>query len=123
MLAKRNAGLISRRVDRNHPDTSFDSSSLGFREKISMLGVTLGSNLSWNDHTILVAKAAACKLVFLFRTKRFFTPTQLLTLYKARIRSCLELLAFVERSLRYKRVHRRLQRLYLLVQLLLPSIS
>ena len=55
-----------------------------------MLGVTLDSDLSWNDHIISVAKAAACKLGFLFRTKRFFTPTQLLTLYKAQIRPCRE---------------------------------
>ena len=55
-----------------------------------MLGVTLGSDLSWKDHIISVAKAAACKLGFLFRTKRFFTPTQLLTLCKAQIRLCLE---------------------------------
>ena len=55
-----------------------------------MLGVTLGSDLSWNDHIISVAKAAGCKLGFLFRTKRFFTPTQLLTLYKAQIRPRLE---------------------------------
>ena len=54
--------LISRRVDRNLPDISFDSSSLEFRDKISMLGVTFGSDLSWNDHIISVAKAAACKL-------------------------------------------------------------
>ena len=37
-----------------------------------------------------MANAAACKLSFLFRTKRFFTHTQLLTLYKAQIHSCLE---------------------------------
>ena len=82
--------LISRRVDRNLPDISFDSSSLEFRDKISMLGVTLGSDLSWNDHIIAAAKATACNFGFLFRTKRFFTPTQLLTLYKAQIRPCLE---------------------------------
>ena len=37
--------LISRRVDRNIPDI-FDSNSLEFSDKISMLGVTLGSDLS-----------------------------------------------------------------------------
>ena len=76
--------LISRREVRNLLEISFDSSSLEFRDKISMLGVTLGSegaDLSWNDHIISVAKAVACKLGFLFRTKRFFTPTQLLTRY------------------------------------------
>ena len=55
-----------------------------------MLGVTSDSDLSWNDHIISVAKSAACKLGFLFRTKRFFTPTHLLTIYKAQIRPCLE---------------------------------
>ena len=55
-----------------------------------MLGVALGSDLSWNDHIISVTKAAACKLGFLFRTKRFFTPTQLLTLYMAQIHPCLQ---------------------------------
>ena len=54
--------LISRRVDRNLPNISFDSNSLEFRDKISMLGVTLGSDLSWNDHISTIAKAAARKL-------------------------------------------------------------
>ena len=49
--------LISRRVDRNLPDISFDSNSLEFSDKISMLGVTLGSDLSWNDHISTTAKA------------------------------------------------------------------
>ena len=58
--------LISSRVDRNIPVISLDSSSLEFRDKISMLGVTLGFDLSWNEHIFSVAKAAACKLGFLF---------------------------------------------------------
>ena len=82
--------LISRHVDRNLPDISVDSSSVEFHDKISMFGVTLGSDLSWNDHIISVTEAAACKLGFIFRTKRFFTPTQFLPLYKAQIRPCLK---------------------------------
>ena len=54
--------LISRRVDRNPPDISFDSNSLEFKDKMSMLGVTLGSDLSWNDHISTAAKASARKL-------------------------------------------------------------
>ena len=61
-----------------------------FSDKISMLGVTLGSDLSWNDHILTIAKAAACKLGLLFRSRRYFTPSSLLTLYKAQIRLCLE---------------------------------
>ena len=82
--------LSNLHVDRKLPDIFFDSGSLEFLDKISMLGVTLGSDLSWNDHIISVTKAAACKLGFLFRTKSFFTPTQLLTVYKAQIRPCPE---------------------------------
>ena len=82
--------LISRRVGRNLTDISFDSNSLEFSDKISMLGVTLGSALSWNDHITTTAKAAACKLGLLFRSRRYFTPSSLLTLYKAQIRPCLE---------------------------------
>ena len=37
-------------------------------DKISMLGVTLGYALSWNDHILTAAKAVAYKLGILFRT-------------------------------------------------------
>ena len=55
-----------------------------------MLGVTLGYDLSWNDHISTTAKAAACKFGLLFRSRCVFTPSSLLTLYKAQIRPCLE---------------------------------
>ena len=82
--------LISRRVDKNLPNISFDSNSLEFNDKISMLGVTLGSDLSWNDHISTTAKASARKLGLLFRYRRYYTPSSLLTQYKAQIRPCLE---------------------------------
>ena len=34
-----------------------------FSDKISMLDVILGSDLSWNDHISTTAKATACTLV------------------------------------------------------------
>ena len=55
-----------------------------------MLGVTLGSDLSWNDHISTTVKVAARKLGLLFKSRRYYTPSQLLTLYKAQIRPCLE---------------------------------
>ena len=55
-----------------------------------MLGVTLGSDLSWIGHISTTAKAAACKLVLRFRSRRYFTPSSLHTLYKIQIRRCLE---------------------------------
>ena len=81
---KAQCSLISRRVDRSLPDISFDSSSLEFIDKISPYVLT------WIDYIISVSKAASSKLDFSFRTKRFFTPTELLTLYKAQICPCLE---------------------------------
>ena len=60
-VVKTQCCLISRRVNKNLPDISFYSNSLEFNDKISMLGVTLGSDLSWNDHITTTAKTAACK--------------------------------------------------------------
>ena len=90
--------LISRHIDRDLLHFSFDLNSSEFSDKILMLGVSLGSDLSLNDHIISVAKAAACKYYFLFWTRRFFTSTQLFTLYKAQIRPCLEYRSHVWRE-------------------------
>ena len=55
-----------------------------------MLGVSVASYLSWNEHISSVEKSAERRIGFLFRSKRFFTSLHLLTLYKAQIRPCLE---------------------------------
>ena len=59
-------------------------------DSLFMLGVSVASDLSWNEHISSVAKSATRKIGFLFRSKRFFTPLHLLTLYNAQIRPCLE---------------------------------
>ena len=59
-------------------------------DRVSILGVSFTSDLSWNEHISSEAKPAARKIGFLFRSRRFFTPLQLLTLYKAQIYPCLE---------------------------------
>ena len=89
-VVKTQCCLISRRIGINLPDISFDSNSLEFSNKISILSVTLGPGLSWNDHISTTVKAVACKLGLLFRSRRYFTPSSLLTLYEAQIRPCLE---------------------------------
>ena len=58
--------LISKRVDKDLPDDSFDSNSLQFRDNISMLGVILESYLYWNYHITSVEKAAACMVSLAF---------------------------------------------------------
>ena len=70
---------ISRRVNRNSPDISFDSNSLEFSDKISMLGVWGLTFLGMTP-----AKDAACKLGLLFRTRRYFRSGKLLTPYEAK---------------------------------------
>ena len=82
--------LINRRENKNFPDILFVSNTLKMCDSLSMLGVSVAFDLSWNEHISSVAKSAARKIGFLFRSKRFFTPLHLLTLYKAQIRPCLE---------------------------------
>ena len=55
-----------------------------------MLGVSVASDLSWNEHISFVAKSAARKIDLLFRSRRFFKPLQLLTFYNAQIFPCLK---------------------------------
>ena len=57
---------------------------------INLLGVSLGANMSWHNHVASIAKAASQKLGALFRTKKLYTPQQLLMLYKAQIRPSME---------------------------------
>lgn len=50
-----------------------------------------GSDLSWNNQITLADKADAGKLGFLFNSRRYFMPTQLISLYTApQIPTCLE---------------------------------
>ena len=74
--------------NKNFPGILFGLNTLKMCDSLSMLGVTVVSDLSQNEHS--VAKSAARKIGFLFRFKRFFTPLHFLTLYKAQIRPCLE---------------------------------
>ena len=72
--------LISRRVDKNLPNISFDSNLLKVWNKISMLDIIRESELCWNGHISSVAKPVASKLGFWFRARRLFTSTQLVCL-------------------------------------------
>ena len=82
--------LISRNENKNFPNILFGPNTLKMCDSLFMLGVSVASNLSWNEHISSVAKSAARKIGFLFRFKRFFTPLHLLTLYRAQIRPCLK---------------------------------
>nr|CAH7723759.1 unnamed protein product [Callosobruchus chinensis] len=44
----------------------------------------------WHEHVSSIATAAGKKLGYLFRARKYFSPANLLTLYKAQIRPNLE---------------------------------
>nr|CAH7743455.1 unnamed protein product [Callosobruchus chinensis] len=44
----------------------------------------------WHEHVSSIATAAGKKLGYLFRARQYFSPSNLLTLYKAQIRPSLE---------------------------------
>lgn len=82
--------LVSRHKNLSCPPVTYSNNNLEFKDSLSVLGVTISSDLSWNNHISSIAKSAARKLGFLFRSRQYFSPQQLLTLYKAQIRPCLE---------------------------------
>nr|CAH7721186.1 unnamed protein product [Callosobruchus chinensis] len=44
----------------------------------------------WHEHASSIATAAGKKLGYLFRARKYFSPSSILTLYKAQIRPSLE---------------------------------
>jgi len=67
-----------------------DGVNISNSDDISLLGVKISSNLSWNTHITFLAKRACRKLNFLFRARHYFRSNDLLQLYKAQIRPLLE---------------------------------
>ena len=63
---------------------------LGISSSFTQLGLSVSSNLSWKTHIHSIAKHASQKLGFLSRARGFFSPSQLLTIYKSQIPPSLE---------------------------------
>nr|CAH7744147.1 unnamed protein product [Callosobruchus chinensis] len=55
-----------------------------------LLGVSITESTTWYEHVSSIATAAGKKLGYLFRARQFFSPSNLLTLYKVQIRPSLE---------------------------------
>nr|CAH7741714.1 unnamed protein product [Callosobruchus chinensis] len=49
----------------------------------------------WHEHVSSIATAAGKKLGYLFRVRKYFSPSNLLTLYKAQIRPSLEYCSYI----------------------------
>ena len=63
---------------------------LDISSSFTQIGVSVSSNLSWKPHIYYIAKYSSQTLGFLTRARGFFSPSQLLTIFKSQIRSSLE---------------------------------
>ena len=83
--------LISNRRDRSDfPDLFMGNTALPAVSSVSLLGLSISESLDWKQHISSISRAAACKLGFLFRARKYFTPSHLLILYKSQVRPLLE---------------------------------
>ncbi|CAH1953833.1 unnamed protein product [Acanthoscelides obtectus] len=69
---------------------SMDGRVLPKNHSFRLVRVQITEDLIWHDHISSIAAAAGKKLGYLFRAKKYFSPHDLLTLYKAQIRPSLE---------------------------------
>ena len=63
---------------------------LDISSSFTRLGLSVSSNLTWKPHINSIAKHASQKLGILSRAHGYFSPSQLLTIYKSQIRPSLE---------------------------------
>jgi len=61
----------------------------------TQLGLSISSNLTWKLHINSIAKHASQKLGFLSRARGYFSPSQLLTIYKSETRPSLKYFSHV----------------------------
>nr|CAH7752442.1 unnamed protein product [Callosobruchus chinensis] len=64
--------------------------SLPRSHSFKLLGVSITVNIIWHEHVSWIATAAGKKLRYLFRARKYFSSSNLLTLYKAQISPSLE---------------------------------
>ncbi|CAH2019809.1 unnamed protein product [Acanthoscelides obtectus] len=69
---------------------SMDGRVLPKSHSFRLVGVQITEDLIWHEHISSIAAAAGKKLGYLFRAKKYFSPHDILTLYKAQIRPSLE---------------------------------
>ena len=77
----------------NLPDTYnifFENTELKPSPILNILGVSFSRDLSYKDHIVSLTKQASKRLGVLRRLRNFFTPSQLLALYRGVVRPCME---------------------------------
>ena len=74
----------------NSPSLSMSGCPLSTSRNVSMLGISISENLSWKNHIHNIARNASRRLGILFRSRQYFSSSQLLTLYKSQVRPVME---------------------------------
>ena len=82
--------VISRKHHSDFPPVFMSGHELDISSSFTQLGLSVSSNLSWKTYIHSTAKHASQKLSFPSRARAFFSPSQLLTIYKYQIRPSLE---------------------------------
>ena len=82
--------VISRKHHQDFPPVFMNGHKLDISSSFTQLGLSVSSNLTWKPHINSIAKHAYQKLGFLSRAHGYFSPSQLLTIYKSQIRPSLE---------------------------------
>ncbi|KAL7640559.1 UNVERIFIED_CONTAM: hypothetical protein RMT77_008834 [Armadillidium vulgare] len=71
-------------------DIFFENTQLKPSSLLNNLGVSFSRDLSWKDHITSLSKQASKRLGVLRPLQYFFTPPQLLALYRGIVRPCME---------------------------------
>nr|CAH7764312.1 unnamed protein product [Callosobruchus chinensis] len=81
--------LSNKRCPSEH-SVLMNNQALPRSHSFKLLGVSITENMIWHERVSSIATAAGKKLGYLFRARKYFSPSNLLTLYKAQIRPSLE---------------------------------
>ena len=87
---KTQACLFTAKRSPFHLTPTFQNISVPITDSIELLGITISSKLNFGQCIESKAETAGKKLGILNKVKRYFSPEQLLILYQAQVRSCME---------------------------------
>ena len=68
----------------------FDNTQLSPSSTLNILGLSLTQNLNWKLHISSLTKSASSRLGVLYRLRQFFSPAQLLSIYRGLVRPRME---------------------------------
>nr|CAH7746563.1 unnamed protein product [Callosobruchus chinensis] len=83
-------GTLSNKKCPSEHSVLMNNQALPRSHAFKLLRVSFTESMIWYEHVSSIATAARKKLGYIFRAKKYFSPSILLTLYKAQVRPCLE---------------------------------